>query len=199
MRVNLIRPSRVSEGWRTSQWSDIKPAVASGRHQWHHPHALLTSPHTPEPLGAELRRVGKAAELDVPTKDWRRCVTVLLKSTSCSPKTSLSRGPWVSLSLPHPLSLSLPLTLACLSVCLSPFPSLAWHIDPLNAFRTSHLTSCMCCFSSTERPLGAQRENLADRFSCSFSFFLGRVFILFIQLFFYTALMHRVDLYIMFL
>lgn len=66
--------------------------------------------------------------------------------------------PWaLGVSLSRSPSLSL-------VVCLAPFPSLAWHIDPLNAFRTSHLTSCMCCFSSSERPLGVQKGNLAHRF-----------------------------------
>lgn len=72
--------------------------------------------------------------------------------------------PWalgVSLSISH-------------SVCLSPFPSLACRIDPLNAFRISHLTSCTCCFSSSVSPLGVQRENLADRFSFFLFSFHGK-------------------------
>lgn len=111
---------------------------------------------------------GKSCWAGYSYQDRLRCVTVLLKSTGCSPKTSLSPGLWVSLS-PSPT----------LSVCLSPFPSLACRIDPLNAFRISHLTSCTCCFSSSVSPLGVQRENLADRFS----FFLstGRAFFLSFQ------------------
>lgn len=85
-------------------------------------------------------------------QDRARCETVLLKSTGCSPKNSPSPGLEVSLSL----TLS-----SSLSVCLSHFPSTAWFIDPLNAFRTSYFTSCKC-FSSSERPLGVQMENLAD-------------------------------------
>lgn len=112
---------------------------------------------------------GKSCWAGYSYQDRLRCVTVLLKSTGCSPKTSLSPGLWVSLS-PSPT----------LSVCLSPFPSLACRIDPLNAFRISHLTSCTCCFSSSVSPLGVQRENLADRFSFFlFSFHGKSIFFIF--------------------
>lgn len=116
---------------------------------------LPTSPHTAGPLSVELL---SWMFLPTPTEMCNR----ILKSTGCSLKNSLSPGLGVSLSLlSHPLS-------RALSVCLPPFLSLPWYIDLLNAFRTSHLTSCKCCFSSSERPLGVQRGNLADR---SFSFF----------------------------
>lgn len=108
---------------------------------------------------------GKSCWVGYSYQDRLRCVTVLLKSTGCSPKTSLSWALGVSLSISHSV---------CLSVCL-PSPLLpACRIDPLNAFRISHLTSCTCCFSSSVSPLGVQRENLADRFSFFLFSFLGK-------------------------
>lgn len=57
--MNLIIIHSLAGGYKTGQESDIKPTVASGRHQWHHPHLpLLTTPS----------QLDKAAELDVPTK-----------------------------------------------------------------------------------------------------------------------------------
>lgn len=126
---------------------------------------LLPSPHTGEPKVCLTQTVRKSCWVGCSYRAWVKCVTVLLKSAQSVP-LGRSPLPWALGVSPSPApseSASLPLSCFC-------------HIDPLNAFRICRLTSCMCCFSSGERPLGVLEENQADRFSL---FFFSSLFFFF--------------------